>query len=105
MFLHSVRVWNSSPHRFSRSARFDLPTETGVRFDLYREKRRLITGPAVAETQRGEVKREAGERGACRAGYMFVAVGLLLTLLSSAGSLADAARGLETGAREELGLA
>ncbi len=68
------------------------------------EKRRVTAGPATAETQRGEVKGEAGERSARRAGYMFVAVGLLLMLLSSGGSLADAARGLETGAREELGL-
>ncbi len=68
------------------------------------EKRRLTADPATAETQAGEVERGAGERGARRAGYVLVAVGLLLMLLSSGGSLADVARGLETGAREELGL-
>jgi hypothetical protein len=68
------------------------------------EKRRLTAGPAAVETQRGEVKSEAGERGARRAGYVLVAVGLLLMLLSAGGSLADVARGLETGAREDLGL-
>ncbi len=62
------------------------------------EKGRLTAGPAAAEPRRGEVEREAGEHGARRAGYMFVAVGLLLMLLSAGGSRADAARGLETGA-------
>ena len=68
------------------------------------EKGRITAGPATAETQRGEVKGEASERGARRAGYMFVAVSLLLMLLSARGSLADAALGLETRVREELGL-
>jgi hypothetical protein len=68
------------------------------------EKRRLTSGTAAAETKRGEVEREAGERGARRTGYVFVAVGLLLMLLSAWGSLADIARGLETGVREDLGL-
>lgn len=68
------------------------------------EKRRLTAGSAAAETQRGEVKSEAGERSARRAGYVFVAVGLLLMLLSAGGSLADVVRGLETGVREDLGL-
>jgi hypothetical protein len=68
------------------------------------EKRQLTTDPAPAETQCGEVEREAGERGARRAGYAFVAVGLLLMVLSSGVSLADARRGLETGLREDLGL-
>ena len=68
------------------------------------EKRQLTAGPAAAETQRGEVNSEAGERGARRTGYVLVAVGLLLMLLSAGGSLADITRGLETGAREDLGL-
>jgi len=68
------------------------------------EKRRLTAGPATAETKRGEVELEADERRARRTGYLFVVVGLLLMLLSAGGSLADVARGLETGVREDLGL-
>lgn len=69
------------------------------------EKKQPFAGPIGDETQRGEVEREAGERGARRAGYVLAAVGMLLMLLSSAGgSLAEGVRGLEEVLRDDTRL-
>ncbi len=69
------------------------------------EKRRLAAAPTVAEKQRGDLKHDTAERGARRAGYVLVTVGVLLMLFSSTGgSLASIAWLVETGMREDLGL-
>lgn len=55
-------------------------------------------GPAAGTRPR---EAEAEERGARRAGLGLVALGLLMMLLSAAGSLAEGVRGLEEAASDE----